>query len=33
MNKDWSQNEGSLLEDKKVQMLINIIVQKFTFCD
>ena len=29
MNKDWAKEEGSLLEDRKIQMLINIIIAKF----
>jgi hypothetical protein len=31
MNKDWAKDESSLLEDRKIQMLINIIISKFAF--
>jgi len=30
MNKDWAKDENNLLDDRKVQMLINIMVSKFS---
>jgi hypothetical protein len=29
MTKGWAKDEGSLLEGRKIQMLINIIISKF----
>lgn len=29
MNKDWAKSEADLLEDRKIQMMLNIIMTKF----